>query len=156
MVFTCNQSTFFPGRPGRIFFSQMLFTIPQDELRFRAVSSGGPGGQHVNRTATKVAVLWDVANSTSLSDAQRRRLMNRLANRIDTTGVLRVAAAERRSQLQNREMAIRRINQIVRDALRVPKPRKKTRPTKRAVEGRLAEKKKRAEKKESRRKVDDE
>lgn len=154
MVFTCNQSTFFPGRPRRVFFSQMLFTIPQDELRFRAVSSGGPGGQHVNRTATKVAVLWDVANSTSLSDAQRRRLMSRLANRIDTTGVLRVAAAERRSQLQNREMAIRRINQIVRDALRVPKPRKKTRPPKRAIEQRLAEKKHRSATKEKRRPVD--
>ncbi len=154
MVFTSNQSNFFPDRPRRIFFSQMLFTIPQDELSFRASSSGGPGGQHVNRTATKVTVMWDVANSTSLSHAQRRRLMNRLANRIDTTGVLRVAAAERRSQLQNRDMAIRRMNRIVQDALRVPKLRKKTRPPKRSIEQRLATKKHRSATKEKRRPVD--
>ena len=134
----------------------MPFTIPPAELRFRTARSGGPGGQHVNKTSTKVAVLWNVARSESLSEAQRERLLAKLSNRIDARGVLRITSTDSRSQFQNREAAVDRINEIVRKALRVPKPRKKTRPPKRAVEGRLAEKKKRAEKKESRRKVDDE
>ena len=134
----------------------MPFTIPPAELRFRTARSGGPGGQHVNKTSTKVAVLWNVARSESLSEAQRERLLAKLSNRIDARGVLRITSTDSRSQFQNREAAVDRINEIVRKALQVPKPRKKTRPPKRAVEGRLAEKKKRAEKKESRRKVDDE
>jgi ribosome-associated protein len=133
----------------------MSFTIPPDELRFRSARAGGPGGQHVNKTSTKIEVLWDVANTTSLSDAQRLRVMERLANRIDADGVLHVVAAERRSQLQNREMAVARINQITQEALRVPKPRRKTRPPKRAVEERLSDKKKQAEKKDRRKRVSD-
>ena len=132
----------------------MPFTIPPDELRFRTARSGGPGGQHVNKTSTKVEVLWNVARSESLSDAQRERLLAKLSSRIDVRGMLRVASTDSRSQLQNRETAVDRINKIVRKALRVPKPRKKTRPPKRAVEGRLAEKKKRAEKKERRKNVE--
>ncbi len=110
----------------------------------------------MNKTSTKVEVLWNVARSESLSDAQRERLLAKLSSRIDVRGMLRVASTDSRSQFQNRETAVDRINEIVRKALLAPKPRKKTRPPKRAVEGRLAEKKKRAEKKESRRKVDDE
>ena len=134
----------------------MSFTIPPDELRFRSTRAGGPGGQHVNKTSTKIEVLWDVATTAVLSDAQRQRVMERLANRIDADGVLHLVAGERRSQLQNREMAVARINQIVWKALQVPKPRKKTRPPKRAIEERLADKKKQAQKKAHRKKVDDE
>ncbi len=132
----------------------MPFTIPPAELRFRTARSGGPGGQHVNKTSTKVAVLWNVARSESLSEAQRERLLAKLSNRIDARGVLRITSTDSRSQFQNREAAVDRINEIVRKALRVPKPRKKTRPPKRAVEKRLTEKKKRAEKKERRKNVD--
>ncbi len=134
----------------------MPFTIPPSELRFRTARSGGPGGQHVNKTSTKVEVLWNVAGSESLSEAQRERLLAKLSNRIDVRGMLRVASTNSRSQFQNRETAVDRINEIVRKALRVPKPRKKTRTPKRAVESRLAEKKKRAEKKERRKNVDSE
>ena len=134
----------------------MAFIIPPDELRFRTARSGGPGGQHVNKTSTKVEVLWNVARSTCLTDAERERLLAKLSTRIDARGVLRVTSTDSRSQLQNRETAIERINETVRTALRVPKPRKKTRPPKRAVEARLAEKKKKAEKKEGRKRVDDE
>ncbi len=133
----------------------MAFIIPPDELRFRTARSGGPGGQHVNKTSTKVEVLWNVARSTCLTDAERERLLAKLSTRIDARGVLRVTSTDSRSQLQNRETAIERINETVRTALRVPKPRKKTRPPKRAVEARLAEKKKKAEKKEGRQRVDD-
>jgi ribosome-associated protein len=132
----------------------MLFTIPSSELRFRTARSGGPGGQHVNKTSTKVEVLWNVARSESLSDTQRELLLTKLSTRIDARGMLRVASTDSRSQLQNREAAVDRINAIVQKALRVPKIRKKTRPPKRAVEGRLAEKKKRAEKKERRKNVE--
>ncbi len=134
----------------------MPFTIPTGELRFRTARSGGPGGQHVNKTSTKVEVLWNVARSESLSDAQRERLLAKLSSRIDVRGMLRVASTDSRSQLQNRETAVERINGIVRKALRVPKPRKKTRTPTRAVESRLAEKKKRAEKKDRRKNVDGE
>ena len=134
----------------------MAFIIPPDELRFRTARSGGPGGQHVNKTSTKVEVLWNVARSKCLTDAERERLLAKLSTRIDARGVLRVTSTDSRSQLQNRETAIERINETVRTALRVPKPRKKTRPPKRAVEARLAEKKKKAEKKEGRKRVDDE
>ena len=134
----------------------MAFIIPPDELRFRTARSGGPGGQHVNKTSTKVEVLWNVARSKCLTDAERERLLAKLSTRIDARGVLRVTSTDSRSQLQNRETAIERINETVRTALRVPKPRKKTRPPKRAAESRLAEKKKRAEKKERRKNVDSE
>ncbi len=138
-----------------LIFDEMPFTIPPSELRFRTARSGGPGGQHVNKTSTKVEVLWNVALSESLSEAQRERLLAKLSTRIDVRGMLRVASTDSRSQLQNRETAVNRINEIVRRSLRVPKPRKKTRPPRRAVENRLAEKKKRAKKKEDRKKVDD-
>ena len=134
----------------------MAFIIPLDELRFRTARSGGPGGQHVNKTSTKVEVLWNGARSTCLTDDERERLLAKLSTRIDARGVLRVTSTDSRSQLQNRETAIERINETVRTALRVPKPRRKTRPPKRAVEARLAEKKKKAEKKEGRQRVDDE
>ena len=134
----------------------MAFIIPPDELRFRTARSGGPGGQHVNKTSTKVEVLWNVARSKCLTDAERERLLAKLSTRIDARGVLRVTSTDSRSQLQNRETAIERINETVRTALRVPKPRKKTRPPKRAIEARLAEKKNKAEKKEGRKRVDDE
>ncbi len=133
----------------------MPFTIPPAELRFRTARSGGPGGQHVNTTSTKVEVLWNVARSESLSHPQRERLVATLSTRINARGVLRIVSTDSRSQLQNRETAIERINAIVRKALLVPKARKKTRPPKRAVEGRLAEKKKKAEKKEGRKRVDE-
>ncbi len=132
----------------------MLFTIPSSELRFRTARSGGPGGQHVNKTSTKVEVLWNVARSESLSDTQRELLLTKLSTRIDARGMLRVASTDSRSQLQNREAAVDRINAIVQKALRVPKIRKKTRPPKRAVENRLAGKKKRAQKKDGRKTVD--
>ncbi len=134
----------------------MPFTIPPSELRFRTARSGGPGGQHVNKTSTKVEVLWNVARSESLSEAQRELLLAKLSSRIDVRGMLRVASTDSRSQLQNRETAVDRINEIVRMALRVPKPRKKTRTPKRAVERRLAQKKKRAETKDRRKNVDGE
>lgn len=128
----------------------MAFTIPADELDFRASRSGGPGGQHVNKAATKVEVLWNVAESPSLSEEQRLRIRKRLANRIDKHGVLHVASEEQRSQLRNREAATARLQELVRRAIKPPKRRKKTKPSKAAREKRLREKRARAERKRQR------
>ena len=132
----------------------MLFTIPDDELTFRATRASGPGGQHVNKASTKIEVLWDVSRSAALSDTQRQRILDKLSNRIDAGGVLRVTAGARRSQLQNRMAAVERLNDLVRRALAKPKPRKRTKVPKRTREERLAEKKRRSETKQQRKPVE--
>jgi ribosome-associated protein len=118
--------------------------LPLAELEFRASRSGGPGGQHVNTSSTRVELWWDVANSPTLSDEQRRRLVDRLATRLDGKGRLRVVAGGSRSQLRNREEATERLRQMVAAALVVPKARKRTRPSRAAKAGRLEEKRRRA------------
>lgn len=128
----------------------MTFTVPPDELDFRASRAGGPGGQHVNKTATRVEVRWNVGQSPSLTDAQRDRVLRRLANRIDARGVLRVVASEERSQLKNRRTAMERLNALVARALARPKPRKKTTPSPAARARRRAEKRRRTERKRQR------
>jgi ribosome-associated protein len=132
----------------------MAFEVPPEELEFKASRASGPGGQHVNTSATRVEVRWDVAASPSLTDAQRARLMERLGTRIDSRGVLRVVADERRSQARNREAGIERLQALVAEALKVPKPRKKTKPSRAAKQQRLADKRKRGERKRDRRTVD--
>jgi ribosome-associated protein len=128
----------------------MPFTVPMSELTYRASRASGPGGQHVNKSATRVEVIWDVGASPSLTESERARLFRKLATRIDARGCLAVAADERRSQLLNRDAATARLNALVAKALEMPKPRKKTRPTKASREKRLQEKKRRAEVKRSR------
>jgi ribosome-associated protein len=118
--------------------------LPLAELEFRASRAGGPGGQHVNTSSTRVELWWDVANSPTLSDEQRRRLVDRLATRLDGKGRLRVVAGGSRSQLRNREEATERLRQMVAAALVVPKARKRTRPSRAAKAGRLEEKRRRA------------
>jgi ribosome-associated protein len=110
--------------------------LPLAELEFRASRSGGPGGQHVNTSSTRVELWWDVANSPTLSDEQRRRLVDRLATRLDGKGRLRVVAGGSRSQLRNREEATERLRQMVAAALVVPKARKRTRPSRAEKAGR--------------------
>ncbi len=127
--------------------------VPRAELEFRASRSGGPGGQHVNTSSTRVELLWSAAASPSLTEAQRARVLEKLANRIDGEGVLHLAASEHRSQHQNREAAVERFRELVRGALHVPKPRKKTRPTRASREMRLQSKKRRSEVKRMRRGV---
>ena len=102
--------------------------VPFAELEFRASRSGGPGGQHVNTSSTRVELTWDVARSPSLSEEQRRHLLARLASRLDGTGRLRVVSSATRSQLRNREDATERLREVVASALVIPKTRKRTRP----------------------------
>jgi ribosome-associated protein len=129
----------------------MAFTVPPEEVRFRASRASGPGGQHVNRTATRVEARWNVRRSPSLNEEQRERLLDKLASRIDSRGVLRVVADERRSQLRNREAALARLNALVTQALRRRKPRKKTKRPRAAEERRLADKRRRSGTKRDRR-----
>ncbi|HEU0014531.1 MAG TPA: alternative ribosome rescue aminoacyl-tRNA hydrolase ArfB [Longimicrobium sp.] len=124
--------------------------IPRAELTFRATRSGGPGGQHVNTSSTRVELAWDVEASPSLTDEQRARLREKLANRISGEGVLLLAASEHRSQHQNREAAVARFAELVRQALVVPKARRKTKPSRAAREQRLQEKRRRSETKRMR------
>lgn len=119
--------------------------VPRAELDFRASRSGGPGGQHVNTSSTRVELLWNVAGSPSLTEAQRDRILEKLANRIDSEGVLHLAASEHRSQHQNREAAVERFVELLRQALHVPRPRRKTRPPRASRERRLQSKKRRSE-----------
>lgn len=118
-----------------------LLAIPRAELVVRASRSGGPGGQHVNTSSTRVEVLWNVRESPTLFDDQRMMLLTALSSKLSEAGDLRVVASDTRSQLRNRVLAEKRLAEIVRRALIVKKARKKTRPTKSAVERRLAEKK---------------
>ena len=125
--------------------------LPLSELDYRATRSGGPGGQHVNTSSTRIEVWWDVATSPTLTDDQRSRLLGRLAHRLDAAGRLRVVASESRSQLRNREAATERLRDLVAAALKVAKPRKRTKPSRAAKAARLEAKRRRAATKRERR-----
>jgi ribosome-associated protein len=126
-------------------------SIPRSELLYRASRAGGPGGQHVNTSSTRIELLWDFARSRALDDAARARLAEKLAARLDAEGNVRIVASDRRSQQQNRAAAEERLVELVRRALTIPKVRKATKPSRAAKEKRLAEKRRRAERKRRRR-----
>ena len=130
--------------------------IPRTELEVRASRASGAGGQHVNKTSTRVELTWSVALSPSLSEADRTRLLARLASRMSDDGELRVVASDTRSQLQNRELAEERLAEMVRLALVVPKARRKTRPSRAAKQARLDAKRITSQKKKLRRDKSDE
>ncbi|MEP7054218.1 MAG: alternative ribosome rescue aminoacyl-tRNA hydrolase ArfB [Actinomycetota bacterium] len=125
--------------------------VPESELSWRFSRSSGPGGQHVNTSDSRVELRFDVAGSPSLPDVLRARAVERLASRL-VGGVLTVAASERRSQLQNRELARQRLTALLRDAIAAPpRVRRPTRPGKRAVQARIDAKKHRSRIKKLRR-----
>lgn len=125
--------------------------IPVSELELRGITGGGPGGQHVNKSATRVELRWNLRASSALTDAQRTRVMQKLGARLDGDGTIRVVAGEYRSQLQNRRAAVERLVSILARALVVQPPRKATRPTRASVERRLNEKRKQSDRKRDRR-----
>lgn len=125
--------------------------IPAAELQFRFSTSSGPGGQHANRSATRVTLLYDVARSPSLDEASRARLLEKLAHRLDKDGVLHIDVQDSRSQHHNRETAVLRFQLILANALQRPKRRRRTKPNQAAIEARLAEKKRRSRRKQERR-----
>ncbi len=125
--------------------------IPFRELRFRYSRSSGPGGQHVNRTETRVELLFDVAHTPSLSEGQRARLLDRLGGRVDGEGVLHVVSAATRSQLENRADAVARFQALLQSALRPAKKRLATQPSAAGRERRLRSKSARSATKSRRR-----
>ncbi len=126
-------------------------SIPLAELVIRASRAGGPGGQHVNTSSTRIEVSWTIPASRALSEADRARLLSRLASRLDAEGTLRIVSAETRSQKQNRERALSRLAEVVAAALVVPKARRKSSTPRRAKEARLETKKRRSAVKRDRR-----
>ena len=129
--------------------------IPERELGWRFSRSSGPGGQSVNTADSRVELSLDVARSTALGPVQRARVLERLSRRL-VDGVLTVKASEHRSQLRNREAALERMAKTLAAALAPPPPRRRpTRPTRGAVERRLADKKRRARTKRLRRSDED-
>jgi ribosome-associated protein len=126
-------------------------TIPSSEIRFRYSRSSGPGGQHANKTSTKVELSWNAARSDALGPRQRARVMDRLRTRLDANGTLRLSSDTHRSQLRNKQEVIERLTLLVRDGLRVSKQRVATKPTRSATERRLGAKRRRSEIKRARR-----
>ncbi len=125
--------------------------IPAGELQVSAISGGGPGGQHVNKSATRVAIQWNVRTTRALREDQRERVLDKLASRLDSEGVIRIVAGEYRSQQQNRRAAFERLQQLVARALVVPRARRATKPTYGSVQERLSSKRQRSQTKQQRR-----
>ena len=120
------------------------------ELQFKAVRSSGPGGQHVNKTSSAVQVSLDVVNSEILSESQKKRISEKLKNRISTDGILTLSCSESRSQHRNKAIGIERLITLIIKSLRVSKARKKTKPSRSSVEKRITLKKNNALKKANR------
>lgn len=116
--------------------------LPEAELDWTAVRSGGPGGQNVNKVATKVELRFDAASSSVLSDAVRARLLRLARGRLDADGRIVITCDETRSQRRNLELARERLAALVGRALVAPKPRRKTKPSKAAQQRRVEEKRK--------------
>ena len=127
--------------------------IPRSELDVRASRSGGPGGQHVNTSSTRIELRWQPVTSVALNDAQRERLIAALASKLDSEGWLRLTASEYRSQLQNRDAAEARLVALVKGALVVPRKRRATKPTYTSKVKRLESKSQRSEVKQQRKRI---
>ncbi len=130
-------------------------TIPGHELETSSSRSSGPGGQHVNKTNSRVTLRWNILESSALNGHQRRRIMEKLGQRVSRSGLLQVDAETSRSQLKNRELAREKLARLVRDALYRPPNRRATKPTRASRERRLKSKKQRSDLKASRRRRHD-
>jgi ribosome-associated protein len=118
------------------------FVIPEGELEWSFTTSGGPGGQHANRNATRAELSWDLAASAAVDDNLRHRLATGLGSRV-RGGIITVTAGESRSQWRNRQMARRRLAELLAGALRERRRRVPTRPSRSATNARLKDKRRR-------------
>jgi len=120
-------------------------TLPLEEIQLRFSRSSGPGGQHAQRSETRVEAVLDIEASQALTEAQKRRVIGRVGP------VIRAVAQDQRSQHQNRELAVERLVEALREALKVPRRRRPTKPTAASRERRLEQKRRRSEVKRLRR-----
>jgi len=112
----------------------------EKEFQYRTSRSGGKGGQNVNKVETKVELLWNINSSVLFDEIQKVRLKEKLANRITNDGIFHVVAEEERTQLRNKEAAIKRTIKLISDSLKIEKPRKPSKPTFSSVKKRLNDK----------------
>jgi len=131
-------------------------SIPYRELEITTSLSGGPGGQHVNKTETRITVRWNVKETAVLTEHLKERALKNLESRVTANGDLIIHNSESRSQLQNKKNALTHLADIVRKALVIPKKRMKTKVPKKAKEKRLQQKKRRGDIKKERSKKTDE
>lgn len=122
----------------------------QHELSYKTSRSSGSGGQNVNKVETSVTVIWKVEDSTVFTESEKERILLKLKNKINAEGILQLTVSESRTQLQNKKIAIEKIQGLVNKSLIVPKKRIVTKPSRAKVEKRLESKKKLSEKKENR------
>ncbi len=129
-------------------------SLVNSELLFSTSRSSGPGGQNVNKVNSKVTLRWPLANSTILTEEEKELLLRKLASRLTTEGELMIISQQSRSQQQNKELAIEKLDALLTKAFAKKKVRKATKPSKAAVQNRIEKKKRHSEKKKMRR-VDD-
>ena len=138
-----------PPTANSLFVNESV-AIPRSELDVRVSRSSGAGGQHVNKTSSRVEIFWSIPSSGAVSEKERARLLDKLKSRITTEGSVRVVASDMRSQSRNRELAEDRLAELVRRALVIPRKRRPTKPTRASKEARLDEKKRQSSKKRDR------
>jgi ribosome-associated protein len=120
-------------------------SIPEHEIEITTSRGGGPGGQHVQKTSTRITVRWNVKNTSALTDEQKARVLEKLGSKVTSDGDIIIHNSESRSQLHNKKMALAQLVRAINKGLHVPKKRMKTKISHQAKESRFAEKKHRGE-----------
>jgi ribosome-associated protein len=128
--------------------------ILHSEIKFKAIRSGGPGGQHANKVSSKIVLFFDVQNSNAFTEEELNLVFKNLKTKLTKENILILSSEETRSQHKNKEIILDKFDQIIKKALIIPKKRKATKPSRSSVKKRLENKKTHAFKKMSRRKPD--